>query len=161
MGSLFSVCFSLADWQMTLNAPVHLPCGSAREIMCLKSKWALTNFIALSCFMLTHKEGTFLEKSSAHDCSCSVAACTTPSVSTHAIPASPRLTQCFLSILWKHLGSLCTPSHRLTQSSDHKPTAAPSDEVAPSCSSCWRRQLSKCLCEKLVSFSSRPYQVPW
>lgn len=105
----------------------------------LKSAWSMTNFILLSCFTLTHYEGLFLDKSSPHDCSYSVANRTTPSLPTHTIPASPRLTQCFLPLLWKHLGSLRTPSHRLTQSSDHKPTAAPSDEVASSCSSCLKK----------------------
>lgn len=56
------------------------------------------------------------------------------------------------------LETLRTPSHRLTQGSDHKPMAAPSDEVASSWSSCWRRQLSKCLCKKKSLFLYAPIE---
>lgn len=34
------------------------------------------------------------------------------------------------------------------------------DPLTSSCFSCWRRQLSKCLCEELLSFSSSPDQFP-
>lgn len=50
----------------------------------------MTNFILLSCFTLTYNEGIFREKPSPHDCSCSMANRTTPSLSTHTIPPSPE-----------------------------------------------------------------------
>lgn len=34
------------------------------------------------------------------------------------------------------------------------------DPLTSSCFSCWRRQLSKCLCEELLSFSLSPDQFP-
>lgn len=56
----FLYVWDLADWEMTHNVPAHSPCSLARERErenVLNSVWSLTDFIALSCFTLTHKKG--------------------------------------------------------------------------------------------------------
>lgn len=62
------------------------------------------------------------------------------------------------------LTSLC-PFSPLTLNTNRWPTALAAsllshDPLTSSCFSCWRRQLSKCLCEALLSFSLSPDQFP-
>lgn len=76
---------------------------------------------------------------------------------TRSPPLLPRSTASLLT-------SLC-PFSLLTLNTNRWPTAPAAslfshDPLTSSCFSCWRRQLSKCLCEELLSFSLSPDQFP-
>lgn len=71
---------------------------------------------------------------------------------------------CYLKAQLPLLTSLC-PLSLLTLNTNRWPTAPAAsllshDPLTSSCFSCWRRQLSKCLCEELLSFSLSPDQFP-
>lgn len=76
-----------------------------------------------------------------------------------AWPRSPLVTSAH--ILPPHLFLSPLSSNRWpSPAASFSPSSSPPDPLTSSCFSCWRRQLSKCLCERLLSFSLSPDQFP-
>lgn len=116
--------WGLADWEMTHNAPVHFPCSSARDSMYWKERypWQTLLHSAVSRWLMQRAHFWINHR-----------LMIVPAPWLFVQSASPRLTHFSGSTIDPYAPP---PTHRLTQSSDHKPTATPSDEEAPSCSSC-------------------------
>lgn len=126
-------------------------------------------FITSSCFRFISPNCTFLEKSLYCDFLLLLWSPRSPTIAfplalyfpplppssaelghSRSPPLLPRSSACLLT-------SLC-PVSLLTLNTNRWPTAPAAsllshDPLTSSCFSCWRRQLSKCLCEELLSFS--------